>query len=453
MAGVGLSIRRQAERGGLLGPLGAFGYAGLLAAGPYVCASLGIFALGLSSGASVTREGLALMAYATVFSMLAFAPFQFASARILGDLLYEGRTDAFSAVLVQLLGPLLGWLTVSGVAFLACVPCAFAVKVATFALYLALGGTWLAMVPLSAAKGYRAIAAIFITGILAACLGAHFLAGQFGLVGLLAGLALGQGAIFVALLWRCDSEFGAPTRALDDLGARLLRHGALVVAGGAYGLALTLDRLIFWWHAAAPGVAVLGPVRVCPLYDNGMSLAALTTVPALALFLVLAETDLARGVGRYFATLEARASFETLERARQALVRISFENLVLLALVQGTLTLGVVVFAPELVSALKLPWLSMFVFRIGAVGAFFQVLLMATLVHLLYLDRVRQTAALAVLFLVANGLFTLGAMSGGLPAFGFGFTAAAALTLGVALAVLEHALSDLHATVFRRQPL
>ena len=50
MAGVGFAMRRLADRGGLLGPLGAYGFALVLAAGPYLGSSLAVVALGASSG-------------------------------------------------------------------------------------------------------------------------------------------------------------------------------------------------------------------------------------------------------------------------------------------------------------------------------------------------------------------------------------------------------------------
>jgi uncharacterized membrane protein len=117
------------------------------------------------------------------------------------------------------------------------------------------------------------------------------------------------------------------------------------------------------------------------------------------------------------------------------------------------LSVGVVVFAPELVTAVKLPWLSVFVFRVGALGACLQVLFMATLVHLLYLDLARQAAWLTVLFCVANAFLTHQTLAFGLPAYGFGFAAASLLALTASLWVLDRALGELEFHVFMRQPV
>jgi uncharacterized membrane protein len=179
----------------------------------------------------------------------------------------------------------------------------------------------------------------------------------------------------------------------------------------------------------------------------------LTAVPALGLFVLLAETDLALAVGTYFATLQASASLAAVERARDELRATVGANMKLLALAQGVVTAAAVVFGPELVQALALPWLSLFVFRVGAMAAYFQVLFMATLVHLLYLDLAREAALLALLLAGLNVALTLASFGGGLPAYGFGYAGACALALGAACWTLDAALGDLERTVFTRQPL
>jgi uncharacterized membrane protein len=396
--------------------------------------------------------GLGLVAYAMAGTAVVFGPLQFAFARVLGDLLHEGRAGAFGAALAQLLGPVLAALALVAAGFLAFVPGDAAVRVAAFALTLALGGTWLAMVPLTAARNFSALAAICAAGAVVGAAAALLLVGPFGAAGLLGGLALGQVLVFLGLLARVEHEFGAPTDPVPDLAARLARRPGLLVAGTAYAAGLWVDKAIFWFHPLAPNVPVAGALRVCPPYDNGMALAALTAVPALALFVLLVETDLATRVKAYLATIEARAALPTVEAARAALVASTWRNLGLVALVQGVITLGVVAFSPEIVAAFHQPWLSLYVFRIGAVGACMQVLFLATLVHLLYLDLGRPAAWLAVGFLATDAAFTLASVAHGLPGWGFGFAAAAATSLAAALVVLDGALGDLEYHLFMRQP-
>jgi uncharacterized membrane protein len=453
MAGVGFAMRRLADHGGLFGPMAAFGYATMLAAGPYLGSSLAIVVIGAAAAPGDARIGLAIAAYATAFSMVVFGPLQFASARVLGDLLHAGRQNAFSSALVQLSSPQLAIMAIIASTFLVFLPMDVVSKMAALTLFLALGGTWLAMVPLSAARRYQWISVVFMAGMSLGCMLALMLGKQFGLPGLLSGLALGQSFIWLGLVQQVDREFGSPDAPLQDMKERVQGHWALMATGAAYAGGLWIDKLIFWFHPASPSMVIAGPLRVCPPYDNGMSLAALSTIPALALFVLLAETDLASRVRDYFATLEARASLQTVEEARSSLKGAIYQNLKLLALIQGVITLGVVIFSPEIVNQLHLPWLSIFIFRVGAVGAFFQVLFMTALVHLLYLDLPRQALGLAGLFCIANAIFTWMSAFGGLPAYGFGFAAAGALAFVVALFVLDEALNDLEFHVFMRQPI
>ncbi|MFN3429791.1 MAG: exopolysaccharide Pel transporter PelG [Candidatus Sericytochromatia bacterium] len=457
MAGIGFTLRRLLGSDGLSGPLQAFAYATVISSGPWLTSSLALAMLGtwsaLTPGGQATDVFLAIVSYCFAFSLVGVGVCQMVASRYLADRLYEDRPDTFAPAFAQLLMPLLGAQLVVSATFAACVPLPLLVKVAAVTLYLALNGTWLAMVFLSAAHDFKAIAWAFAIGWgLSLALG---LSGSHtaGLEGQITGFAAGAAFTFFALLARLDREFGVPRRSAPELGAYFGRYWPLVVTGVAYNLGIWIDKIVFW-YTDGPGHAVAGPLRAAPVYDNAMFLAYMTIIPALALFLLKVETDFYDEYRAYFSAIAAREGLGVLLAVKARMAAVLRESLGLLVKLQGTLTLAIVLLAPEITAALKISWLSLFVFRVGVIGAFLHVLHLTVMILLLYFDFRKEAAALAVVFLASNWLFSiLSVTQAGLAAYGFGYAVASAVTLLFGLALLEANLRDLEYHVFMKQPL
>lgn len=456
MAGIGFTLRRMLQEGGFWGPGKAFAYATAISAGPWLSSSLTLAVLGgLSALAPESHDSavfLAIVSYAFAFSLMGVGACQMVASRFLADRLYEGDTAAFAPSFVQLLAPLLVIQAMLAVGFFSFVPLPPVIEGLGVLLYLALNGTWLAMVYLSAAHDYQAIAWSFLAGF-AVSLGAGTGLGvSHGLTGQLAGFTAGALLTFFALLARIDREFGLPGRADPRLWAYFRRYWPLAVTGLAYNAGVWIDKVLFWYHPDT-GRSVAGILHYAPVYDNAMFLAYLTIIPALALFLLKVETDFYDQYRRYFSTIAARESLEALLRVKARMAVVLRDQLGLLLKVQGTVTVAVVVGAPELAELFKLSWLSLFVFRAGVLGALLHVLALFVMILLLYFDYRPEAMTVALCLFGLNTLLTLASFAGGLGAYGFGYAAASALTLLVALVLLERALRDLEYHVFMKQPL
>jgi uncharacterized membrane protein len=139
--------------------------------------------------------------------------------------------------------------------------------------------------------------------------------------------------------------------------------------------------------------------------------------------------------------------------AKAEMIHSLKQNLGLMLKVQGIVTLSLVVFAPELVDILHISWLSVFVFRAGAIGALLHMLHLGALIVLLYLDFQLEAAGLAVTFLATNAGFTLISLRLGWQSYGFGYALASAVTLCTALWLLSRAFRRFEYHIFMRQPL
>jgi len=456
MAGIGFTLRRMLSDEGFSGPLQAFAYATVISSGPWLTSSVTLALLGVWSALGVESHDsqvfLALVSYAFTFSLVGVGALQMAASRYLADRLYLKETDVFAPAFTELLGILLTVQLVVACGFLSFVPLGFLIKGVAIALYLALNGTWLAMVFLSAANDYRAITLAFAGGWAMSFLLGWYGSHHGGLEAQLLGFTAGVVLTFFILLGRMDREFGLPVGRAIGMWASFKQHWALAFTGFAYNLATWVDKLLFWYH---PGVSVpvAGALRIAPVYDNAMFLAYLTIIPSLALFLLKVETDFYDQYRRYFATIAARASLSALLSVKDDMVRVLKSSAGLLVKVQGAITFALVALAPEVASVLKLSWLSIFVFRTGVFGAFLHVLHLIVLILLLYFDFRREAAILAGTYLAANLAFSGLSLLVGLPAFAFGYTVANAFTLLIGFWLLDHRLGELEYHVFMKQPI
>ncbi|MFN3430298.1 MAG: exopolysaccharide Pel transporter PelG [Candidatus Sericytochromatia bacterium] len=454
MAGIGFTLRRMLDQGGLSGPLKAFGAAMVLASGPWVASSLALALMGawsaLAPDSPDARAFLALVSHAFTFSLVAAGLVQMVASRFLADCLHQDRLDNLATGFLQLLLALWALQAVTAVAFAAAVPLPVAVKAAAGALYMALGGTWLAMAFLSAARqpGPQLLAFAQGAGV-GLCLG--LLGGATaGLTGQLAGFACGQALTLLRLLREIDKTFGSPRWGFVGLWGFVAAHPSLVVTGGCYALGLWIDKLLFWAHPAT-GEVVAGALRASPLYDEAMYVAYLTVLPALGVFLLKVETDFNDRFRSYFATIAAQRDMGGILEAKAAMAGSVRAGLALVIQVQAPITLALLVGAPALTQALGLSWFSVSVFRLGVLGALFHILHLIMLILLLYLDFRRGAAVMAVAFLAANGLGTAWAFGGGLETYGLGALVAHLLTLGLGYALVEWRLHHLEFHVFMRQ--
>jgi len=326
------------------------------------------------------------------------------------------------------------------------------VVVVAVMLYLAVNGTWVAMIFLTAAKDFRTIVIAFVLGFFLSVWGGIVGGARWGLPGQLGGFTAGYVLTFFVLVARIKWEFGLPLRLAEELGPQLRRFWPLAVTGGAYNLAIWIDKIMFWYNPEA-SVQVAGPLHVAPIYDNAMFLAYVTIVPALGMFLLRVETDFYDAYRGYFSAISAHDSLASLHHAKREMGITLVRNLALLLKIQAPVTLAAIIFAPELISHLHLTWLAVFVFRFGAIGSMLHVAHLMIMILLLYLDFRIDAMCLGLVFLASNWFFTLLSFVGGLPFYGLGYAFASAFTLGIGLILLWRALRDLEFHVFMRQPL
>lgn len=457
MAGVGFSLRALGAERSYASVAERYGAAALISSGPWLLSILTLLFLG-SVGRMWGAEPRELerfqvsVTWLFAGSLLWTGPLQLMFTRFCADLEYRNKRGH---ILPNLIGVLSGCAACSAALALALWPLfpdeTLAVKVALTVAFVVLCQVWLAVLVLQSVRAHRAVLASFGAGYavtLLACLAnAHS-----GVAGLLLGFTVGQAALlFVALsvLYRA-----LPSDA--DVGFQFAERKALLpelgVIGAAYNLAVWADKLIFWLNPATSR-SVLGPFCASEVYDLPIFLAYLTSVPAMAVFLLRVETDFAERHAAFYGGVRDGATLERLEAlhagltsaARRALADILRVQVVTLIV---SFAAGGLLLRAFHISSLHLP-----LFYIDVTGVALQVILLAVTSMLFYLDKRREVLVLTVVLLLCNVTFTSLTQRLGPLFYGYGFAVATGLTSLYGILRLDRSFAQLVRDTFMGQPV
>jgi uncharacterized membrane protein len=456
MAGIGFELRKLLARNTLGGILQAYAYAGMIGSGPWVLSIIGILLVGAVGAGIVVPPSLVTQFQTTVTYLIATSLIvtggpQLAFTRYVSDRLFEKRDELVLPNLHGLLG-----LSLTGAALLASLALAtlfrdvsFGYRVLVVAGFTLLCAVWLLAVLLSGLKRYKAIVALFALGY-GLVVGLAYPFARFGLEGLLAAFDIGQ-LVLVAGMWRTVASAYPSTRSVShQFLRRRMWYPSLLVTGTLYNLAVWADKFLFW---AYPDTSepVIGPLRGSLIYDLPVFLAYLSIVPGMAVFLVRIETDFAEYYEKFFDAVREGASLEFIQDMHDEMVYAVRQGLGEIAKIQFIAVLATFVAGPSLLTWLGISTLYLPLLQIQVVGASLQVMLLAVLNVLFYLDRRRIVVVLALVFLLANTVFTAITLKLGAPFYGYGFAVALLVTLAVGLVLLDRKLDRIEYETFMFQ--
>lgn len=457
MAGLGLQIRTLLAKESYAGLLGAYGYAGLVCCGPWVLSIVGMLAIGVLSAAGPAPAGrvtefLVTIAWSTAASLLLTGPLQLVFGRFVADRIYERRPER---ILPNLLGALHVSTVASGALAALVAFTAFDESLACRALLVAnfviLCDGWVLLVLLSGAKAYRAVPAVFLAAQLASVGGAVALRG-FGLEGLLAGFVAGQGgALFGMLILVLRAFPGERTLCFDFLRPGHARY-ELAAVGFVFYLGTWADKAVFWLNPAT-SAPVIGPLRASVLYDLPIFLAYLSAIPAMAAFFLRLEADFAPRCEAFVAAIREGAPLRAIEREQDGMVACVRRGLLEILQVQGLTLALVLATGPAILKAAGISPLYLRLLMVDAAAVALQVVFLAILNVLFYLDERWPALALSAVFAGGNALLSLATQWLGPDFYGFGFAGASLVASAAGLLVLSRKLARLDRETFMREPL
>ena len=404
MAGIGSEIRKILERDSYWSVLRAYGYAGLVSGGPWVLSILSIMMIGILAVALgvAQREVNAFqicVTYLMAGSLIWTGGMQLMFTRFVADRTYA---DDQAEVLPNLFGVLM--VTMAG-GFVWAAPSfsgfstePFFQQLLLLSNFVVLSGLWIALIFLSGMKAYRRIVCTLVRGY-SLGIAVALVASPWELNGLLLGVLTGHGYLLFSFLHHIVREYPGA------LAAQIrFSHGiagvsiVLFAVGTLYYLAVWVDKFIFWF-VPYTSEAVIGPLRASIIYDLPIFLAYLFILPGMAVFLVTMEADFAEQHERFYRAVREGDTLMHIEYRRDRMVYAARQGIYEIFKVQGLTVALCLLWGRDLLHVVGISPLYIHLFYIDVVAVSVQVLLMAILNVLFYLDARREVLIITAFFL------------------------------------------------------
>ncbi|MDA8094622.1 MAG: exopolysaccharide Pel transporter PelG [Betaproteobacteria bacterium] len=455
MAGIGFELRRLSRSKTYAGLLRAYLYAGIIGSGPWVLSILAILILGVMSlgvvvPASKISDFQTSVTWLIALSLIYSGGTQLVYTRYVADRLFERESGR---VLPSLFGMLL---VTTAPLFVVSIPLALWLLPGTTPAYrlLMIVGlsmlniVWTLTVLLSGLKRYQGLLMLYLLGYgSSVALGLWLGRAGLGMEGLLLGFLLGQVIIIMGALAFVWLEY-PPARfvELDFLHRGRLRLW-LLPAGICFNAGVWADKFLFWlWPGT--GERVIGDLHASAIYDTPIFLAYFTLIPGMAMFLLRMEVDFVRAYDRYYHAVREGGSLSAIRAHRTEMVITAREGIYDIIKIQGFTLLALMATGPSLLTFFRIQPLYFPLLAIDTVGVSLQLLVMAGLNILFYLDRLRLAAAITALMLASNLAFTALSLELGPLFYGYGFVLAMLLTTLVMLTATDRVLDKLTYSTF-----
>lgn len=456
MAAIGIRLRRLVRRNTVIGLMQAYTYAGLAGAGPWIWSIVGILLVGLLSASSllpnaIVSEFQVSATYLIAASLIATGPVQLALTRFTSDRLFDKHAEAilpnFSGVVlvVTIAAMAIGVMLISRF-FRDQSPLYCALMLTGF---IVLCNTWIATTFLSGLKQYGAILWTFFLGYSLTTVAALSLR-SFGIEGLVLGFVIGQSVLLALLLLRIYHGFSARRAIAFDLFKKGYRYPSLMLIGILYNIAVWTDKMMFW-YASGTGQVVIGPLHASIIYDIPVFLAYLAITPGMAVFMLRMETEFAGHYQAFNTAAREGESLEQIECARDAMVHSLRSALFDIVKIQSVTALVIFSGSAALLAGLGISKLYLPLLHVQVIATSLQMLFLAMMNSLLYLDRRRAALFLIGTFGILNGLLTAVTLISGPVFYGYGFALSMLIAVLLGLWMLDRKLELLEYEMFMLQ--
>lgn len=456
MAGIGFRLKKLIAKDDLFSKVGGLVASVFLSSGPWITT---ILTIGLISSISMKHLGLVeqekfriVINYAYAASFIAFSVVEMIIIRYIADLLYLKNSNVIPTLFRSILFTSFILTTVVSSIFFSFTELPWQACVIGVVLFSAITVNWCSMMFLSACKDFVTITLTFILGMLISYLAVQLLGNKFsmGITGFLAGFAAGQ--IFIAsfLSFRIFREFGVvydqPRDLLDHTKSRFI----FVIVGALYGLGAWIDKLVFWFSSNT-GQIIDGIFFKSGAYDTAIFLSYLFVVPAMSIFLLQIETRFYSAYRKYFTVIDSKCDYYTIDNVRVEMTRILREDILNLAIIQGSITLSGVLGAKFILELLGLSVSHVIVFQYGIVAATLHVFMLLANILVLYFDLPKIVAKNYFLFFISNGIFSYVTTRMDFQFHGLGYLVASLLVAIISIRDLSNVMKDMNYHIFAKQ--
>jgi len=455
MAGIGFELRKYLDDDSFTGTMKAYGFAGLISAGPWVLSIMGVMLIGIVAvsqkvGGVEVRQFTTSVTWVMGASLTLTGLLQLVFTRFVADRLFEGKEkyinpNLFGAILLTTVCSLVIGILLAILLFTE----SFAYEVLMIANFVTLSDIWIVVIFVAGLKRFKLILVAFGAGYGATVVLSSLMMG-YGLTGLLTGLLAGHCLLLFMMLAVIIPEYPVVEAVRADFLKRKQIFPILIFIGFFYNLGIWADKLIFWLY---PGTseAIIGPLRSSIIYDLPIFMAYLSIIPGMAVFLLRIETDFAEAYEGFFTAVRGNATLQEIETLGNAMVVAVREGIFQIIRIQGVTVLALYLMGPKIVQWLDISEKFVHLYYINLVGVAAQVLMLAVLNVAFYLDKLRDAFILTLTLLVTNTVFTLITIKLGPIYYGYGFGLSMTLTAFVGITLVSHEMDNIEFRTFMRR--
>lgn len=460
MAGIGFELKKLFRKKGLLAIFRAYGYAGVICAGPMLLGALlllGIMYLCQVTGAAQNDRELliCMITYSLLASLMVTSFFSMAVTRFIADMLYEEEEKEIlssfwgSCGIMLVSGSLLYgvFLIFSGASMVQQILCLW--------LFEELIVVWNAMSYLTAIKDYKgimlsfaaAVAITFGTGIVMLLLGAPHIEG------LLFAVSVGYGVMMLWDVILLYQYFPQKNGAAYSFLKWIDEFMPLAFIGLCLNIGLFAHLVLMW--AGPIGVQVKGLFFGAPYYDVPALMAFLTVLITTVSFVVSVEVNFYPKYKVYYSLFNDKGSIKDIMQAEAEMKEVLNSELKYTGLKQLFTTALAVAVGGIVLSVLPLGFndLMQGYFRTLCVGYGLYAVGNTILLLLLYFTDYRGALGAAVLFAVSTSVFTWISEYFNQVYYGFGFLAGSSLFFLAAVLRLNYFTDRLPYYILSVQPI
>lgn len=456
MAGIGFELRKYLQSDTYLGTLKAYGYAGIIGAGPWILSILGVMLVGILSiilqvDAWSVISFLVSVTWLMASSLMATGFLLLVFVRFVADRMFEQAEQIILPNVVGLLifSTLISGLTASLVMWLFFPDQSLLYRLLMIANFVTLCNMWFAVIFASGMKQHHLIITAFCLGYLTVVATSLALKSE-GLEGLLTGLFIGHGTLLFFMLVLIFREYPGTSFIRFDFLRRKNIYLRLIFIGFFYNAGIWVDKLLFWMNPIT-SEPVIGPLRASVIYDLPIFLAYLSIIPGMAVFLVKIETDFAEANDNYYSAIRKGETLQKIEAYSKKMFTSVQEGFFQIVIVQGMTVIMLFLLAPSIMNLFDIPSRYLNLLYIDIVAVALQVLVLSILNVLFYLDRLTSAFYLTLLLIVSNGGLTWITLQLDPIFYGFGFCGSMLICSLTGLLILRRTFQKLEYYTFMMQ--
>ena len=460
MAGIGFELKKLFSKKGLFALMRAYGYAGVVCAGPMILGMVLLFGIHTIAAFFGTAEHeqellICMITYALLVSLLLTNIISMVTTRYIADMLYMEKAEKIMPSFYDSTGLLLGAGGVIFGIFLFFCGVNPVYRVILFILFMELIVVWMQINYLTAVKNYKGILIAFVVAVFVAIV-AGFLFVYIGapvVTTLLLCVCAGYGIMMVWYYYLLLQYFPKGKGSSLSFLRWFDKYPELIGVGTFMGIGLFAHLIIMWFGPL--GVQVEGLFYGAPAYDVPALFAFISILPTTINFVTSVEVNFYPKYKIYFSLYNGDGSLVDIEQAKTELVSVLQKELNYTFTKQFFISVVFIVAGTLLIPRLPFGFTEemLGIYRVLCVGyAFYAVANCMMLICLYFADN-KGALLQSALYAVAAVAGTIVFMLWDKRYYGFGFLIAGVLFTAAALLRMWLYLQKLDYHVISTQPL